>query len=249
LLAYAILLIGTLCFGEATADVKPEIGLPIPGSPAVRAGFLAGDEIVAINGHRMSSGLEILKTIHTSTGRALRITIDRHGSTQTLSVTPQKTKLDDGGTEGTIGFVPVPLYAHVPVGTAIANAGARFLDLLTSQLASYATIFTHPKENVGQLSGVIGMTAEAGVVQDLGWAPYFGLAAMISIALAILNILPFPALDGGRALLIIIEMVRGKALDAKKEALFNATGVFALMLLMLATAYHDIGNILMGKAF
>jgi regulator of sigma E protease len=91
------------------------------------------------------------------------------------------------------------------------------------------------------------MERAASETQDLGWAPYLSLAAAISIALGILNLLPFPALDGGRAMFILAEMLRGRPVDPEKEALVHVTGFAVLMVLMVFVAYHDILNIVSGK--
>jgi regulator of sigma E protease len=97
------------------------------------------------------------------------------------------------------------------------------------------------------MSGVIGMERAASAYQDIGWGPYLQLAAAISIALGIFNLLPIPALDGGRAIFILAEMLRGRPVDAEKEALVHFTGMAVLMVLMVSVAFHDIANIVSGK--
>jgi regulator of sigma E protease len=247
ILAFLILLIGTLAFGTASSNVRPQIGILMPGSPAAQAGFKMGDTMLAIDAKPVTSGLALVDTIHRSAGKRLHITIERDGVTQTIAVTPQATKLGGGKSEGRIGFVPMPTYQRVPVGASFAVAGTDFVDMVKTQIGSYIALFTHLRENAGQLSGVIGMGAEAGTVQDLGWGPYFFLAANISIALGILNLLPFPALDGGRAVFIIAEMLRGRPVQPEKEALVHVTGFAVLMVLMVVIAYHDIFNLVTGK--
>jgi regulator of sigma E protease len=74
------------------------------------------------------------------------------------------------------------------------------------------------------------------------------LAATLSISLGIFNLLPIPALDGGRALFIFVEMLRGKPIDPEKEALVHVGGFAALIMVMLLVSYHDIAQIVAGKA-
>ena len=105
----------------------------------------------------------------------------------------------------------------------------------------------HPIQRGPQLSGVIGMGRAASTYQDMGWGPYFEFAAAISIALGIFNLLPIPALDGGRAIFIVAEMLRGRPVDREKEALVHVTGMAVLMVLMVSVAFHDIANIVSGK--
>ncbi|MGC8486010.1 MAG: site-2 protease family protein, partial [Candidatus Baltobacteraceae bacterium] len=84
-------------------------------------------------------------------------------------------------------------------------------------------------------------------IQDLGWGPYFALAATISFALGLFNLLPIPALDGGRAAFIIAELIRGKPVDPEREAMVHFAGFAVVLALFAVIAVHDIGNIIAGK--
>lgn len=246
ILAFAIIFVGAITFGVPSNSYSTQIAFPIADSPAVRAGFRAGDVITAIDGRTVRDGNQMIETIHGSIGKTLHITIRRGSTLQTFAVVPQSTTIG-GKTFGTIGFHPISVFTRVPFVSAFAVAGGSFATMLMGQLQSYGALITHFSENAGHLSGVIGMGQEAGMVQDLGWGPYITMAAMISIALGILNLLPFPALDGGRAVFIIAELLRGKPVEPEKEALVHVTGFAVLMVLMLVIAYHDIANIVSGK--
>ena len=87
----------------------------------------------------------------------------------------------------------------------------------------------------------------AATVQDWGWGPYFSLAATISFALGLFNLLPIPALDGGRAAFIIAELIRGRPVDPEKEAMVHIAGFAALMALIMLVAFHDIVRIVSGQ--
>jgi regulator of sigma E protease len=91
------------------------------------------------------------------------------------------------------------------------------------------------------------MGQAAATIQDWGWGPYFNLAAMISFALGLFNLLPIPALDGGRAAFIIAELLRGKPVDPEKEAMVHFAGFAVLIALMLARAFFDILRITSGN--
>ncbi|MEO6913489.1 MAG: site-2 protease family protein, partial [Candidatus Baltobacteraceae bacterium] len=106
---------------------------------------------------------------------------------------------------------------------------------------------SHPKVYASQVTGPIGMGQAAGVVQDFGWAAYLNFAAVISFALGLFNLLPLPALDGGRGVFILAEMLRGKPVDPEKEALVHVAGFALLMALMLFVAFHDVARIVSGK--
>ncbi len=245
-LAYAIMLVAAVTFGIASAKVSPQIGILLPNSPAVRAGFHAGDAIIAIDGKRYTRGEAVVAKIHASAGRLLHITIRRHGALQTIAVRPYAAN-NGHGTEGRIGFAPISTFERVGVLAAIPVAGSQFKDMLVAQIGGYVALFSHFKQNAGSFSGVIGMERAASTLQDLGWGPYLDLAATISIALGLINLLPFPALDGGRAVFIVAEMLRGRPVEPEKEALVHLTGIAVLMVLMLFVALHDISNIVSGK--
>ncbi len=246
-LAYVIMFVAAITFGIASSSaISPEIGILLPNSPAVRAGFHTGDAIVAIDGKRYTSGDAVVKKIHGSAGRRLRITIRRHGALQTIPVTPYRAN-NGHGTEGRIGFAPIPTFARIGVLEAIPIAGVEFKNLLLGQVAGYAELISNFKHSAAGLSGPIGIERAASTMQDLGWGPYLDLAATISIALGIVNLLPFPALDGGRAAFIIAEILRGRPVEPEKEALVHVAGFAVLMALMVFITFHDIGNIVAGK--
>ncbi|MGP6156170.1 MAG: M50 family metallopeptidase [Vulcanimicrobiaceae bacterium] len=246
ILAYVILVGAAVTFGIASPVYSTKIGPVSADSPGARAGLQVGDEIVSIDGRPYADGEAMVKKIRASAGIPLHMVYRRHGVESAVTVTPAPFK-DNGQTIGRIGFVRVPEFRRVWIGEAIVVAAAELKDDVTTQVVGYAQLLSHPAEHAGSISGVIGMERAASAYQDLGWAPYLQLAAAISIALCILNLLPFPALDGGRGIFILAEMLRGRPVPAEKEALVHVTGFAVLMVLMVMVAYHDIANILSGK--
>jgi regulator of sigma E protease len=148
---------------------------------------------------------------------------------------------------GLIGFMPTQTYERVGLIEGTRVAGEEFWAAITMQVQGFADLITHPVQRASGISGVIGMGRAASQIQDLGWGPYLSLAAQISIALGVLNLVPFPALDGGRAVFILAEMLRGRPVEAEKEQLVHLTGFAVLMVLMVFVAFHDIENIVTGK--
>ena len=245
-LAYAIMFVAAISFGVASQKISPQIGILMPNSPAMKAGFQTGDRILAIDGVPYTNGEAVVTKIHASAGKRLNIQIGRRGAVSTIAVTPYAAKTARG-TEGRIGFAPIPTFERVGFLAAIPVAGTEFVNLIVGQVQGYAQLFAHFRQNASSLSGPIGMERAASVIQDLGWGPYLNLAATISIALGLLNLLPFPALDGGRAVFIIAEMLRGRPVEPEKEALVHVTGFAVLMVLMVFVAFRDITNIVSGK--
>jgi regulator of sigma E protease len=246
ILAFAIFFAAAISFGVASDNVSQQIGFLMPGTPAVKAGLHMGDTVVAIDGKSFVSGQAMIDKIHASANVPLTITIRRNGVQSDVHVTPFAAK-NGNKTEGRIGFRPIPTFERVGFFQAFPVAAEEFWNQLAGQISGYADLITHPAQHAGSVSGVIGMERAASAYQDLGWGPYLSLAAAISIALGVLNLLPFPALDGGRAVFIFAEMLRGRPVEPEKEALVHVTGFAVLMVLMVFVAYHDIANIVTGK--
>jgi len=246
ILAFAILLGAALVFGIPNDKASTEIGPLSPGYPAERVGLRSGDVILSVNGVQMQDGDQLVNVIHNSAGKQLHIVYARHGVQNQVDVTPVPATI--GGQHfGRIGFSPLPQYRHVGPIAAVDAASREFSAMFMGTANMLGALVTHPRDTFANLSGPIGMARMGATVQDLGWAPYMQLAAMISMSLAFFNLLPIPALDGGRAAFILVEMVRGRPVDPEKEALVHVAGFAALMVLMIFVAYHDIANIISGR--
>jgi len=246
LLAYLILFVGAVTFGIASSSWSTEIGPLEPGSPGAQAGFQIGDRIVSIDGVTYDNGEKLVAKIKASAGVPLHVAFERHGVVRVVTVTPRAVK-ENGKTIGRIGFQRIPEFQRVGIVQAVPVAANEFYNAIAMQIGGYVGLVTHPAQVGASVQGPIGMARVASAEQDLGWAAYFQFAAIISIALGILNLLPFPALDGGRGVFIIAEMLRGRPVEPEKEALVHVTGFAVLMVLMIFVAYHDIANIVSGK--
>jgi regulator of sigma E protease len=249
ILAWVILFVGTLAFGVPGNNLQPVIGPVLADSPAQRADLRPGDRLVSINGTAVSGGNALIAMIHGSLHKPLTIVYMRNDSNGAsrgvVKVTPvpcpQDAKL------GCIGFSPVSAYERVGFFKAIAASGVLYVNTVEATVQNLTMLATHFTQYAGQVSGPIGMGQAAITVQDFGWGPYLQLAALISFALGVFNLLPLPALDGGRGAFIIAELIRGKPVDPEKEAMVHIAGLAALLLLMLLVAYHDIARIVAGR--
>lgn len=244
-LCYCILLLGALAFGVAGSGNQPVIGVLVAGSPAAVAGLQPGDRIVQIDGVAVTSGKTLVDQIHGSLGKKLDLVYERNGARTEVYVTPGSCPNDKKW--GCIGFAPVPAYERVGVAQAVRQSGMEFAGIADQTVGSIVLLVTHFTKYAPQISGVIGMGQVAATVEDWGWGPYLWLAATISFALGLFNLLPIPALDGGRAAFIVAEIVRGKPVDPEKEAMVHIAGFAALMALMLLVAFHDIARIASGN--
>lgn len=246
ILALAILFVGALLFGVPSLTAHPGIGPLRAGMPAARAGLKSGDEIVALNGKEVTDANKLVDQIHASHGKPLSLTYRREGVTRTVTLTPVQCPPPQQKLS-CIGFNEFTPYVHVGLAGAASDSVRQFGLIAQQTFMSLALLVTHPVQYAGQVSGVVGMGQAAVTIEDYGWGPYFSFAALISFALGVFNLLPLPALDGGRAAFIIGEIVRGKPIDPEKEAWVHVTGFAVLIALMVAINLNNIIKIAEGK--
>jgi regulator of sigma E protease len=246
-LCLAILFVSALAFGVQSDKAQPRIGPLTPNYPAQRAGMHIGDRIVAVNGATVLGGDALIGMIHGSLGKPLRVTFEHEGEQHTVTVTPVRCPSAAQQNQGCLGFSPIAVYERVGFGEAVTSTFSDFVFIGRQTFGSFALLVSHPQKYFPQMQGVVGMGQAAITLEDFGWGPYFFLAAYISFALGLLNLLPLPALDGGRAAFIIAELVRGKPVDPEKEALVHITGFAVLIALMLVINFYNAVQIYQGK--
>ena len=245
IVAFVLLFIAAAAFGLPD-KVTTSVGPMIDGYPAQLAGIRPGDTIVAVGGKTVSTGEELVGIIHASNGKPLALRYVRGGVPHDITVTP-RASTEGGKTVGVIGFNPMPSYRRAGPIDSVKFAGTRVYDMIAQTFGTLGALVTHFTSTAGQLQGVVGMARMSSTVQDFGWGAYLMLAAMLSVNLGVFNLLPIPALDGGRAIFIIAEMLRGKPVDPEKEALVHVGGFAVLILVMVLVTFHDISRLIAGK--
>jgi regulator of sigma E protease len=249
-LCYLILVVSAMAFGVAEPDksnYQPIVGDLVAGSPAAIAGIRPGDRIVAIDDVAVANGKTLVDTIHNALGKKLDLVYQRNGIRTEVYVTPRTCPPQVGKQYGCIGFSPVPAYERVGFVAAVRQSADEFVAIANQTFGGIALLATQFAKYAPDIAGPIGMGQVAATVQDWGWGPYFYLAATISFALGLFNLLPIPALDGGRAAFIVAEIVRGRPVDPEKEAMVHIAGFAALMALIMLVAFHDIARIVTGQ--
>jgi regulator of sigma E protease len=247
ILAFVILLISAVAFGVSSDRPQPVIQMVQPGSPAAHAGLKVNDRIVAIDGRAVGGGQDLVTLIHHSLGKRLDVTYARDGAQSHVAVVARHCPPPEPSAWGCIGFVPVDTLERVPFTEAVQDAAYAFVGIGQQTFGSLALLVSHPVQYGGQVSGVVGMGQAAMAIQDWGWGYYLGFAALISFALGVFNLLPLPALDGGRAAFIIGELLRGKPVDPEKEAWVHITGLAVLIALMIVINFNNVVQIIQGK--
>ncbi len=199
-----------------------------PNSPAQNAGLQAGDKIVSVDGHAFHTVFPLVDYMQSGKGKPLTLTIDRKGVT--LPAIVVHPYVQEGGWR--LGFLP-DLPAEVPVRTEpmkFSSAVAESRDFCAEGSLLIVNVLkkvlTH-QVSVKQLSGPVGIAVAAGqAVKERYWLAKFDLAAGISLNLGILNLLPFPILDGGLILLLMIESIMRRDISMiVKERIYQAAFV------------------------
>jgi regulator of sigma E protease len=237
-------------FDDATASIATDKRVQIiqvaPDSPASESGLMLLDEIVGfdINGERslnISSITQIQEYIQGNLGQEIEMVI-RRGNEEVVKMLVPRINVPEG--EGAIGvsmaltgIVSYPWYESIWRG--VYNA---FIILINTAVGYYTFIKTliFDGKLMAEVSGPIGIANITGQAARVGINYLMQFVALISINLAILNIIPFPALDGGRALFLIIEKLKGSPIPKKFEAAANATGFSLLIALMIYVTIKDI---------
>ncbi len=248
IVALVLLFGGAVAFGVPTGAVSPTIEQLLPGTPAERAGLRAGDTIVSVDGRPVRDGVALVDTIHRSAGKRLHLGYVRNGQPATVDLTPVLQKNAKGQMEGRIGFAPLPMTQRVGIADAWRGSWAQFTGVIGATAGALGALVTHPSTVAGQVQGPIGMARVSAQAQQFGPYIFLSLAAMISISLGIFNLLPIPALDGGRGVFILVEMLRGRPVDPEKEALVHVGGFAVLIALMLAVSFHDVSAAIAGRS-
>jgi regulator of sigma E protease len=199
-----------------------------PDAPAEHAGLLPGDAIQSVDGHAFHYVNTLLAYMQAGQGKPITLVVVRNGVTLPPIVV-RPVKLDTGWK---LGFQPVPIPFRndpLPLMKAIDKSGAFCADNSTLIIDILGRIFTR-KVSVGQLSGPVGIARMAGDAAEMrGWYPKFVLAGEISLNLGILNLLPFPILDGGGIFLLLIEGVMRRDIGINlKERIYQAAFVVLL---------------------
>jgi regulator of sigma E protease len=230
----------------------PTIGEVVPGMPAAKVMLQKGDKILAINGTPIKQWAEMTDIIHSSPGKPLALTVQRNASRLNLSVTPESTKMKDiFGEERGVGLIGVKpsgetFIVKENLPGAINSAVMKTWDISALTVVGIIKLIQRivPVETIG---GPILIFQLAEKQATAGALNYFLFAAVISINLGILNLLPIPVLDGGHIFFIGLEALRKKPLSERTLLMAQRVGLAMLIMLMIFAMYNDIFRLITGK--
>jgi regulator of sigma E protease len=210
----------------------PVVGRIMDGSPAAAVGLQSGDRILSIDGEPIVEWPELVGAIQKHRAQPMPMRIERGG--RELELTPRI------GEDGTLGILPRTQMVKLPFGAAVSSAFTQTGQVVYGTFAALGQLIQGRGE--AQLMGPVGIVSETAEAARSGFESMAKMLVLISLALALVNLLPLPALDGGRLVFIAIAMVRRRPVDAKLEAVVHGVGMLVLLGLVLYVTWGDIGR-------
>ncbi len=256
--AWVLISIGFMSGLPAPLSVAPEgevtnsrviITSVLPGSPAEKAGLKPGDALVFLRsgkGEIEAKETALVQNFIAESGKnPISFAIERGQEKQAFEILPEDGiiagKTAVGVSMEEIGILKLPFFSALYEGIKTTGrltyaTAVGILDFLRSSFSGQGSL--------NQVTGPVGLVGIVGDAADLGIIYVISLAAFISINLAVINLIPFPALDGGRLLFVAIEGIRKKAINPKVVNAFNTVGFALLLLLMVVVTWNDISRLL-----
>ena len=224
-----------------------------PNSPAAGADIEVGDVIISINGKAVHNTTYLHRYIYLNLGQEMTLVAQQGGSTKEVQLIPRWKPPEGEGAIGigidvdaaianqTVSRQSYPFWEAIPLGVnTCIETFVLFKNAIISMIIGAAPV---------AVTGPVGIAQLTGEVARAGISPLLVFAAFLSINLAIVNIFPLPALDGGRIMFVLLEWVRrGKRISAKTEGLVHLMGFIMLMAVIAIITYQDIIRIISGEA-
>lgn len=239
LLMAAVILAVAAGTGGIPAGPSAIVGTVEDGWPAAAAGLRPGDLIVSIDGVTMPGGERIIETIHRSAGRSLELRVRRGTQELVMTVTP---RLDPGRGVGRIGFSPEPLWRRLGPQQALAW-GVERTGQLVATVGGALVSLTRERKLLESLGGPVAAGSILAQAAGSGPQVFFHVAAFLSVIIGFFNLLPLPALDGGRLAFLLVEAVRRRPLDPRREGLVHTIGFALLLLLLVGLTIRDVARL------
>jgi regulator of sigma E protease len=233
---------------SGTFVLKPSVGSVKQGSPAFSAGLEKGDLITAINESEINSWDEMAEFINASKGQTIKLTVRRDQSNRNFSIAPEQVTTKNIFGEDVQRFI-IGITASGESYSKDLNLFQAFSEsLIQTYKVSELMVVIIAKLITGDIStdtlgGPIMIAQMAGDSAKAGIGSLISFIALISINLAIINLLPIPVLDGGHLLFFSIEAIKGRPVSIKVREIAQQVGLFILILLMILVFYNDISRI------
>jgi regulator of sigma E protease len=234
-IATAVVIFSFIFFINGIPVVTNSVSTVIENGPAEQAGIYSGDKIIAINSIKMEEPKRIANIINESSGEELQITLDREGEIIDVFIIPE---YDDNYKKGLIGIT-------FEVSVEKINIFSAFLKGLMTTGNIIKLIFSNTIEMITgkvpiEIAGPLGIAQMTGEAAKLGFLNLLYFTAILSIFIGLFNLLPIPILDGGHIIILAIEKLRGKPLEAEKINFMYLIGISLMIIIFVIATYKDI---------
>lgn len=238
ILGFIVLFIMALCYGSYTT--KPVVGTVAKDSACQKAGIEKGDKIISINDEKVRTWDDVtLKLTIANNEKTQTLVIEtKTGKNKTVKVKPKKVTDKEGNVSYSYG-IALDDTKYTGFVSSFKYAISKFGSTFNSMIVTIKSLFTG-KIGLNALSGPVGIYSIVGQQSKAGLQGLMYLLAYLSINVGFINLIPFPAFDGYRAVTILIEKIRGKKIDAKIDAIVNQIGLFLLFVLMIYITIKDV---------
>lgn len=242
LLAIVTLFVACLIFGSNLTTL--ELDNVTKEYPAYQAGLRNGDTLISVNGEKVSTWTQArLKIATTKSGSTIKFKVkDNNGDIKIINVKPQKTKTESGDTSYVYGVGCKTVKYSGFIGS-VKYSILETREILLSMFDTLKYLFTG-KLGVNDLSGPVGIYEVVDEQAQYGVSNLLFLLAYLSINVGVINLIPFPAFDGGHILFLLIEKVRRKPVSSNVEATITGIGFICLIILMIYVTCHDVFNLI-----
>lgn len=251
-LAAVIFMLTYTVLGRPVA-ITPVIGRVISGKPAAVAGLRPGDRFVSVNNVSAAKLTEMREQIERNPGQPIKVVVERSGRLLTFTVVPESKKVTVAPeykngklvrinkvneSIGQVGIVFRDKRERLPLGRAMLEGLKDTWAAISAVGQGFVLVFQKraPVEVSGPV-GIVGMMYEQARVS---WLSFLNFAGIFNVMIAFLNLLPFPALDGSRIVFLLVEAVRRRPIDPRKEAIVHTVGLVILLGFVLIVTVLDI---------
>ena len=236
LVAWVIIMALTLAVGIAEVG-EPIIGEVTEGLPAEAAGLQKGDRILAIGDSAVTNWNDIIGIISPAAD-TVYINAQRNDSTWMVAV-PTVERTDNGNTRRVIGIAAHVSFRKASIGESLGS-GVRFCYAMTLNILVFLRQLVLGEASVSDLAGPVGVAKLSGESARQGIGTFLFFLAFVSVSIGFLNILPFPVLDGGHIVYVLIEAIIRRPISTKVKLVIQQIGLALLVLLVLVVSYHDV---------
>ena len=230
--------------------IDPLVGSISPDSPGEAAGLKLGDRILSVDGRAIGSIGEVQRYAASHADKPITLSVERNGQTRDVSVTPKKSEETDAfGAQSEIATIgvtdgqkPIKLRYEAYGPLQALSEGVKQTGSIVSGTFEYIANVIGGYMKADQLGGPIRVAQLSGQMATLGFAAVLQFAAILSVSIGLLNLMPVPVLDGGHLMFYAIEAVRGKPLGARAQDIAFRIGFAMVLSLMVFATWNDISS-------